>query len=349
MVTDNEAIGKLEADITVTKDGAAVADGIEGITFENVYDPAEATVIIHGHKTLDSEHKALEAGEFQFELTAETAGAPMPAAGGEVAKNAETGLFQFGIITYNQPGEYTYKVTETDLGQHGYSYDPSAHIVKVSVKDVGGVLTATADGIKAADDTPLITFENKYVPDTAHANIEGTKKLVVPAGSTRTLEADEFTFQLLDENGNAVAETTNTASGAFAFEHVAFEKAGTYNYKIVEKNSNVPGVTDDPVKEIAVRIDVVDKDGYLDASVTYPAGGVVFTNTYEPGGTAIQLSSVKILEGRALEAGEFTFQLTDGDGNLIDEAKNDANGAVTFDEIKYTAEGTYQYKISEVP
>ena len=350
VVADNEANAQLEADIKVTKDGNPVENGIAGIRFENQYDPAEATVIIHGHKTLDSVHKTLETGAFQFKLSAdtETPDAPMPAAGGEVATNAETGLFQFGVITFESPGTYIYEVSEVNLGQHGYAYATDVYEVKVTVTDVDGVLTATTEGIKTAEDTPIITFVNKYEPDKAFTEIQGLKKLTVPEGSPRVLQAGEFTFKLLDENADLIGTATNDADGVFKFTNVEFSQAGTYNYKILEQHSAIPGVTDDPVKEIAVKIVVEDVAGMLQATVLYPESGVVFTNTYNPGKTAVQLSTVKVLEGRDLAEGEFTFRLTDAEDNQIDEKKNTADGTVIFDEIEYTEEGTYEYKVFEV-
>ncbi len=346
-VTDDESIAKLQSAVTITKEGQTVNE----IRFNNNYNPAEATLSFSGKKTLDSEHKTIEADRFQFQLTG-VGDAPMPVTGGEVAKNNETGHFQFGTITYVKPGSYEYVVSEVDLGEAGYSYDSNTYTIKVDVTDDAGTLKATTTDYLDDQGQSKIEFINGYVPAPAEIDIDGIKELVVPEGSPRKLKAEEFTFELLNEAGEIIGTAKNDKEGAFTFGKVAFDKAGTYNYKIVEVNSNIPGVTDDPKKEINVRIEVVDENGQLDATVSYPDGNT-FTNTYVPLDTnaKIVLGGVKVLEGKGnngLEGGDFTFQLKDESGKVVDTASNDKHGAVTFKEIKYTEEGTYKYTVSEV-
>ena len=55
----------------------------------------------------------------------------------------------------------------------------------------------------------------------------------------------------------------------------------------------------------------------------------------------------KKLEGRALEADAFTFQLIAPDGT-VQEAKNDAKGKVKFPAVKFSSTGTFNYQIKEV-
>ena len=71
---------------------------------------------------------------------------------------------------------------------------------------------------------------------------------------------------------------------------------------------------------------------------------VPFANAYaastdNPGGTAAQVTATKVLTGRPLSAGEFTFAVkyaTGGDD--LRTAKNAADGTVTFDALHYTTE-----------
>ena len=72
---------------------------------------------------------------------------------------------------------------------------------------------------------------------------------------------------------------------------------------------------------------------------------------------------VKVLDGRALKAGEFSFQLIDDEtGNVVSTAQNDEAGMVDFDAannisgddmnpccLKFTAPGTYTYTVREDP
>jgi pilin isopeptide linkage protein len=81
------------------------------------------------------------------------------------------------------------------------------------------------------------------------------------------------------------------------------------------------------------------------------AAELTVTNRYERGTVSVPLKAAKRLEGRALKAGEFSFQLRDGDGKALQTKTNLADGRVAFDEISYTAadEGkTFRYTITEV-
>ncbi len=65
---------------------------------------------------------------------------------------------------------------------------------------------------------------------------------------------------------------------------------------------------------------------------------------------SVEFNFTKKLEGRELKANEFSFTLTDQDGNLVETVKNDASGNVKFSTIEYKKgqEGTYKYTIEEV-
>ena len=76
-----------------------------------------------------------------------------------------------------------------------------------------------------------------------------------------------------------------------------------------------------------------------------------------------EFNFTKRLEGRALTAGEFTFELKDSDNVVIATATNDADGKIKFSPVEYTnkagekvtalkykkgQEGTYTYSVTEV-
>ena len=75
---------------------------------------------------------------------------------------------------------------------------------------------------------------------------------------------------------------------------------------------------------------------------------MAFKNTYTADPTSVSLGAGKLIKGRDLKAGEFSFLLTDADGKEIDTAKNEENGAVTFKTITFDKAGTYSYEIKEV-
>ena len=333
VVTDNQELAKLERTVTITKGDETV----NAITFDNGYDPTEATAVIAGQKVLTGDHKELEAGEFTFKLSG-IDGAPMPAE--NTAENTATGVFNFGTITYDQVGVYEYEITEVNEGKAGYTYDGRVHKVTVTVTDEDAVLKAEVSS--AAE----VVFTNNYEPAEANVTITGKKVL-----DGRPVNEKEFTFVLKNASGETVDEADNAKDGSFVFDQLRFGKAGTYAYTIVEKNTNVNGVTYD-TNSYAVTIEVTDKGGYLEAATTYyddneVVDAVVFNNTYKAAATSVQLSAIKKIVGRDLAAEEFEFVLVDEDGNKI-YAKNDETGVVLFEEMTYTEAGTYVYTLSEV-
>lgn len=339
-VTD-DGTGKLAAETSITKDGTAAA----AIVFDNSYDPAETGLSIGGTKELTG--KDLEADMFSFTLTG-IDGAPMPADGQATvtAKNAAGGAFNFGEIKYDKVGEYKYEVSEVNEKATGVTYDTNTYNVTVKVTDEDGTLKAVP-----SIENSKIVFKNSYAPIPlvleGDAAIGGSKEL-----TGRDLKAEEFVFQLKDGD-KVIAEAKNTADGTFKFDKVKIDKVGTYNYTISEKINGIGGIEYDK-KIYNVRIDASDVDGYIKADVTYfvngePADKVVFTNEYSADPTSVQFGAVKRLEGRAMKAGEFSFRLEDGEGNLISEAVNDETGKIVFDKIDYDQVGTFHYVISENP
>ena len=374
VVTDNENIAKLSADVTIEKIKDGTIREVSAITFENEYDPEVATALIHGHKVMDSEHKNLEANEFEFEIKAITENAPMPEK--TTVKNAGTGLFQFGLITYTEIGTYEYEISEVIPSEaikdaegiytlNGKSYDDAKHkvIVTVDDKDENGVSTgqlkAVVKGIMKQDGNPLVTFTNGYVPNSTSITIDGVKKL-----TGRDINAGEFEFEIkaVTEDAPMPKETIvkNVAAGkesAFAFDAITFDKAGEYVYTVVEKTTGKGGVTYDEASFVA-KVTVTDEgyDGQLDATVTYFKDNqetkLEFVNSYKADPTDVKISMLKKLEGRPMKDGEFEFEIKAVTENapMPKESKvvNSVAGEVSFGEITYEEAGTYVYEISEV-
>ena len=346
-VTDDQGTGKLVSSTAVTKDGKPV----DGIAFDNGYNPQQTSAVLGGKKNLEG--LDLTDGAFTFSLkgvSADTAqedmAVPMPESGKDTAQNTDAGIFQFGEIVYTVPGTYVYEISEVNQGQEGYTYDRSVYQVTVTVTDEGGQLRAQTAGLDK------VVFNNSYKPAAAvldgDAAIHGQKTL-----TGRDMKEGEFAFQLLDKDNNVVSETVNSADGSFRFDALTFEEAGDYYYTMVEKNTELGGITYDTTG-YTVKVHVEDKGGHLEASVQYldPEGTEVsvpdFNNQYGAKGTQAILAATKVLEGRELQAGEFSFVLKDQDGTTLSTAVNDEAGVVQFDAVSYEEAGEYTYTISEV-
>lgn len=241
---------------------------------------------------------------------------------------------------------FTYKVTESGSAD-GVTNDTETKTVKFEVTDHGdGKLTVQRVG---GDPAAAFTFTNTYSVQPVDSSV--TDQVTVTKNLTgRDMKAGEFEFQLL-EGTNVVATGTNDASGKVALSPITYTKPGTYNYTLCEVGggSQKAGVQYDG-STFAVTTTVTDNGkGTLSVAhkVDNDANTVGFTNSYAPAATSVTLGASKVLNGKSLDAEEFTFVLTDEGGKQV-TATNDVNGMVVFPAIQYGEAGTYQYTIAEV-
>lgn len=241
---------------------------------------------------------------------------------------------------------FTYKVTESGSAD-GVTNDTETKTVKFEVTDHGdGKLTVQRVG---GDPAAAFTFTNTYSVQPVDSSV--TDQVTVTKNLTgRDMKAGEFEFQLL-EGTNVVATGTNDASGKVALRPITYAKPGTYNYTLCEVGggSQKAGVQYDG-STFAVTTTVTDNGkGTLSVAhkVDNDANTVGFTNSYAPAATSVTLGASKVLNGKSLDAEEFTFVLTDEGGKQV-TATNDANGMVVLPAIQYGEAGKYQYTIAEV-
>ena len=249
----------------------------------------------------------------------------------ETAKNNKDGQVKFKAIKFSKAGTFKYQIKEVDEKEPGYVYDNKTINAEVTVTDVFGEKFAS---VKYDNKV----FVNSYSAKPTTATIEAIKVL-----KGRALEADKYEFEL-KEGDKVVATAKNKADGSVVFPAIEYTAAGPHTYTITEKAGNEPGVTYDTASH-TVTVDVADNGrGQLEATV--PADKPVFTNTYaaKPGKTVIEAK--KVLNGKALEADKYEFELKEND-KVVATAKNTADGSISFPEIEYTKAGTYTYTMSE--
>lgn len=345
VVKDNND-GKLAVESSTAKPSKGTENGVtpNTMTFANSYQPGATSYQISGIKVLENTDSATMRtpadGEFTFALID-------AATGQEIDRTTNAGIaFTFKAISYTATGSHTYQVKEV-AGQDGtITYSDAVLDVTVSVTDDGsGQLTATAN--KTAAD---LTFTNTYTPTATTATITGTKAL-----TGRDLAEGEFSFDLKDAAGNVVQTVQNGVDGTFNFAPLQLDKAGTYVYTVSEQvGAATNGVTyDTTVFTATVTVTENAETHALEAQVAYSKGGkaadaVAFSNSYAPAATEVKLGASKVLSGKDLKEGQFSFQLKDADGKVLQTAKNAADGTVGFKAISYDKPGTYGYSISEV-
>lgn len=242
---------------------------------------------------------------------------------------------------------FTYKVTESGSADGVINDTQATKTVSFEVTDHGnGKLTVERLG--AASD-PAFAFTNTYSVQPTDSSV--TDQVTVTKQLTgRDMAAGEFAFELLEGN-DVVATGTNSADGSVALSPIPYTKPGTHSYMLREVGGGThkAGVEYDG-SVFAVTTTVTDNgNGTLSAThkVDNDANAVGFTNSYAPAATSVTLGASKVLNGKSLEDGEFSFALEGEDGTRL-TAGNDANGMVAFPAIQYSETGTYQYTLSEV-
>lgn len=348
-------------------------DGASSLDFANVYstgDPIEVT--FSGSKNLAAADGLAAPdieGAYQFTIASETPGAPLPA--NTTVTNGGIGDVTFAPVTFtldmladvapdaaNQRSK-TFVYTVTESGQvAGVTNDPQP------VKTFSVTLHDDADGNLAlmwvdSSDLPqgdYFTFTNTYTvaPSSSSVTDSITVEKVLEG---RDLAEGEFTFQLL-EGEDVVAQGTNAADGTVALSAITYTEPGEHTYSLVEVAGSAGGVTYDRTVFTVKTIVTDNSDGTLSAThefVAEPAAGdaagddhPVFRNTYTAASTDVVLQGAKVLQGRELAADEFSFELTDEQGSVLQTVRNAADGSVTFGALEFDAPGVYTYQVREV-
>lgn len=370
-VVDNN--GQLEIKTQSITDSANETVDAGELNFINIYNDGETSYQIAGTKVLETNGysgEALTQSEYSFALyEVAVDGESLIQTVTNGAPNGNTATFQFDSITYTEAGTHTYKVYElgtdgepgtggTDADNVSYSEEVYTITVTVSESNDGRGLSVSSD-VQNSD----IVFTNTYTPESVvvgpngDAQIGGTKELDAAEGTDRTLKEGEFTFALLDGDGNEVSSTTNAADGSFVFDDLTFDKTGTYSYTVAEKSGNAGGITyDETLYGVTITVTEDTDTNKLVAQVSYSKGNqsveaMSFTNTYEAIPIGIQLGASKELQNASLAAGQFTFELTGSEGAPMPESTtttNTENGQVLFGEITFDTVGEYDYTITEV-
>lgn len=277
-------------------------------------------------------------GLFTFTLTAAEASAPMPVA--TTAYNDADGSVDFGVITF-----------DASLFDNGPIAINSAPVVaKSAASESSAADKAVASDVPAADDAAA-PVDGALAPDAGDA-AKGEGSAPADAGAAPVADTA------------AVPEAKPASDGPTTDNPPADGNTLVFHYTITEKAGGHADVTNDPNPAFTFEVTVTrDNAGNVTANVTnvqdYVKGMSLrtFTNTYtytppfvpDPDPDPIFAAPVakKILEGRAIVAGEFSFELLEN-GKVVSTGTNDADGNVVFSDIKFTEAGTHIYTMREV-
>ena len=319
------------------------AEDVKSIEFKNAYNltPESFSVTdqITATKSLDG--RDLKDGEFSFELVE---GNDVVATG----TNDARGKITMTGIEYTAAGEHTYTLREVNGGttSNGISYDGKTYTIVTTITDNGdGTLGAAhkLQGVETAE------FKNSYnlTPSSSSVTDQITATKVLDG---RDLKEGEFSFELVEGN-DVVATGTNAADGKITMGAVKYTEAGKHTYTLREVKGNVGGITYSDAK-FTIQTTITDNgDGTLEAKhVLKDADEAKFSNSYKPGSkessVTDQITAAKSLDGRDLKAGEFRFELVEGN-SVVSTGTNNADGKIVMDSVTYTAAGEHTYTLRE--
>lgn len=273
-------------------------------------------------------------GLFTFELTAAEANAPMPAA--TTAHNDADGSVDFGVITF-----------DASLFDNGPIVINSAPVADAA-NEPSAADKAVASDVPAAD-AAVAPEAGALAPDLGDAD-KGEGSAPADAGAAPAADAA------------AVPAAKPAGDGPTTDNPPADANTLVFHYTITEKAGGHADVTNDPNPAFTFEVTVTrSNDGNVTARVTnvqdYVKGTPLrtFTNTYtytppiipDPDPIFAAPVAKKILEGRALVAGEFSFELLEN-GKVVSTGTNDADGNVVFSDIEFTEAGTHIYTMREI-
>ncbi|WP_339350800.1 Spy0128 family protein [Bifidobacterium indicum] len=265
-----------------------------------------------------------------------------------LASSASAFPMKPGITTYR------YQLAEHAGSADKMTYDTHTYTVEVSVDDNFTALVRNV-GIRLISDNGgeingdnHVVFRNVFTPDPVSVSL-GARKVL----HGRDLRAGEFSFTLTDKASGSVVDTvSNGADGSVSFKSLEFGSAGTRRYEIAEVAGSDGHVAYDSARvEAVVEVSADRASGGLSSRVVYGTAdhaAPVFTNTFTPDKARVSLGARKVLHGRDLRAGEFSFTLTDkASGSVVDTVSNGADGSVSFKSLEFGSAGTRRYEIAE--
>ena len=354
-VTVTDVDGQLVATIT-DMHNSVITGGTYDVTFVNTFHTAPVSIDVTKEvENLSGDPDVSKAG-FGF-LAIQTDSSFNPLAGGvqDTIYTDASGHARFAA-TYTTAGTYYYLITEVNGGLPGWTYSDAQYRVTVTVVEDNGNLTATmtieavsGQNATVSGNSGSITFTNTFDPQDVTVELDSAVRKSLTG---RALADGEFTFYVYADGTTDILLTgTNDTQGNVTFNgNLTFDRVGKYQFDVVEASGNLAGVTyDSTIYDLVVEVTVDHSTGKLVANWYFEDATdntVTFRNLYTVTATSYTFTGSKVLTGRALAAGEFTFELYEGD-QLLETVTNHSDGTFAFSTIHYTEAGEYVYTIRE--
>lgn len=378
-VTDNGE-GQLLADVKYD-------DGTNIPEFTNTYHAQPATDNPTAVKKMASSKGnkyTLKGEDFAFTLQQQSAPANVSNAD-QTKRNDRQGNIRFGQLSFPLVGTYVFTMSEQDTTVPGVTKDGTVATITYVVKDVDhtGKLTVVSKTVTPTTGAngKNITFTNHYSPKNVGYSISGVKNIVnTDTATSRVPQDGEFKFQLNavsahDMDGNAIdvndmpmpagsqdgTQTVSNKGSGFTFGQMVYTMPGVYTYHVKER-AGTDKTIGYSTQEYDVTVTVTDQDGMLAATADRQTNDIRFDNTYTPTPVSVRLEAAKHLTGRGLNDNEFSAELKDSNGNLLQTkqfthslhntqsdkvAAREGDGTLDFDKLTFDKTGVYTYTVDE--
>lgn len=327
----------------------------------------------------------LKGEDFAFTLHQQSAPANVSNAD-QTKRNDQQGNIRFDQLSFPLVGTYVFTMSEQDTTVPGVTKDGTVATITYVVKDVDhtGKLTVVSKTVTPTTGAngKNITFTNHYSPKNVGYSISGVKNIVnTDTATSRVPQDGEFKFQLNavsahDSDGNAISvndmpmpagsqngtQTVSNKGSGFTFGQMVYTMPGVYTYHVKEL-AGTDKTIGYSTQEYDVTVTVTDQNGALTATADRQTNDIRFDNTYTPTPVSVQLEADKHLTGRDLNDNEFTAELKDSNGNLLqtkqfarvprdaqsDKEQNvrEGDGTLEFDKLTFDKTGVYTYTVDE--
>ena len=285
------------------------------------------------------------------------------------------GLAGQGITAQTQPIPFTVTVVDNGDGSLTATANLDKGLKFENTYSTGDPVQVGLSGVKTLQVAPGLdpaSIEGKFTftvtSDDAAAPMPERTTAKNAADGSVDFGTIEFT---LDDLNRALGVNDQTAAaGADKAEAVApgnqpadqpanpepesgKPRSHVFTYKVTESGS-VPGVINDAAATKTVSFKVTDDgNGKLtvecQGAAANPAFSFANTYTVKPANSSVtdQVTVTKTLTGRDMAAGEFAFELLEGE-DVVATGANAADGSVALSPVEYTYPGTHRYTLHEV-
>ena len=244
--------------------------------------------------------------------------------------------------------------TKDDVEANGNKTETAPDVLNPRWNDLSSVATSTHVHSHLGNNGKIV-FSLATKPATVDTKTDFGLTKVLEGRKWADTDAFEFELSATSDNNApmpdpAIVTVTNAdldkGKAAINFGKITYAEPGEYTYEVREVKGDAGGITySKNVATFKVTV-TVNAKGELKADVEKTSGETEFKNTYSVKPVEDQITATKVLTGRDLKEGEFSFELVEGN-KVVAKGTNAADGTIAMDKITYDKPGNHTYTLRE--